>query len=218
MIARQVARRVQLASVAALVCIPAKTFAGSSYVRPSTESESRYRLGDLGAFGSVPCELGDGAGCQGRWFAEDALWQTGFSPEPQHLFDIEDEITIVSSIINYARTELSLEFLNNGSQLQLNAIGATTGIQPLNFRFPEDLPKELLLPIGPLPAGSYELTIANTVDIEPAGMPPQGLTRQTKEDVLRFTVVPEAATLGLLATALLPCGRCRRRKEAPADY
>jgi hypothetical protein len=202
--------------VLTLVSNPFMSFGAQSYVRPSTEEESRFRQGETGVFDRAPaCDFGFGlypSQCQGEWVAENAIWQTGYDPDPHLAFTTEDEITIVTLLIDYSRTAISLDFQKGGAQLRLDGHGFTSSAQPMIYYFPEDLSKELLFPIGRLASGAYELTITNDLYVQgPGSSPPLGSFHVNTEDIVSFTVVPEPSSLGLcVLVSVLICARHRR--------
>lgn len=210
-----------------------------TYVRESTIAESNFRDSLDHGLGSTPCEesLAFRLQCQGQWVAEDAIWQTRnvgtilseslqtTGGEEQIVFSPEEEISIVTTLIDYSRTDLVIDFFDEGTDLQLHGQGMTYALQTTEFRFPEDVFKELVFPIGQLAPGNYSLTVLSEVTTiggliaVPSGtngdlvleFTNDSWTRQTSE-LISFTVVPEPSSLAYvgiscfigLARGLLP--------------
>lgn len=197
-----------------------------TYVRESSPAESNFRLGLEHGLGSTPCDdsLAFRLQCQGQWVARDAIWQTrevgtlsvddslSETRSGRIVFGPEEEISIVTTLIDYSRTDLAIDFFDAGTDLQLHSQGTTYSLQTLEFRFPEDVFKELVFPIGQLAPGDYSLTVLNEVTTiggvvaVPSG--PNGevefrfsddsrTTRETTE-LIAFTVVPEPTSLAYL--------------------
>ena len=150
-----------------------------------------------------------------------------------------DQLEIVAPHFDYRRAiDHAIEFQQNGNELQLDFFRISPGITTLDYRIPEDLPKQYVHPIEQLAPGVYTVTArsfdigwdfsdlpygesfdreaARDIDFEaflrnPFCDLPDGRTLEIVEQTFTFQVVPEPGSLAIALIGLLCCQPLRNR-------
>ncbi len=229
----------RLFGVAFLVSLIAVDVYATSYVRQSSDAESRFRQGFEDVFPGEPFDEWRSAmesqfmspfllGQQTfRWQNEGMIWQSGVDAAPQTVFEQGDEITIVSDLFDYSRSSISIDFQLLGNQPLLSGQVTPPPVRSMENHYLKDISRELVFPVGSLAPGTYELIISRAVSVYdydddcPSGFYDSscfeltGGFDQHAEDRIIFTVVPEPQSMQLilLGSALLFCRSSRWKRS-----
>ena len=203
--------------LAILISVAATATADAgSFVRVSDDAEIAFRQGDSSGFptdgwNSLYFDVTNNA----RWIEHGALWQRNhIDLEPTDMiFSPGDEITILTNIIDYDRASFTLNFSSTDNLLTLTSNETRPGVISRELRFPEDLRKTLLFPIGKLAPGEYELRIVSDRIVEDYQLGDFYLegSHAVVDESIRFVVVPEPdAITGFAIGFVCIFGRFRR--------
>ena len=127
-------------------------------VRISSDTEIAYRNGE--ALPPLPpFEIPDP---EGYWEHENVLWR--MLPEidpkdPDFTAGPTDEISIAAPFFDYSRRiHFAAELKRMENHFFLDSFAVNPMFVTFEYRYPEDVPKELVEPVGALSPGEYEVT------------------------------------------------------------
>ena len=125
-------------------------------VRPSTSEEIAFTTGD---FESPPLSAFDGA--PDHWIHDGLLWSRKATSDLESMEVFEnDAVTIVAPNIDNGRAiQFGMEMRRDGNTFELVSVRLQSSIQNLSFQLPDDFAKSLVLPVGTLESGAYEVGI-----------------------------------------------------------
>ena len=202
-----------LGVVAIVPCGVSESHADGVYLRKSTGDEIDFSLGKPLRPLRSPMFGGDpkpNEKTTSYWEHLGLLWR--LTDQSDIVTDLvasnRDEISVAVPMIDYSRKiELAVEFQQQEQQLSVDAFVINPGFITMDYRFPEDVPKEFVQPLGSLAAGDYSLTArlfelspdfssfdVGEIDFEqfrqdPLGYDvPQGYIREMTEEQVAFTI------------------------------